>query len=857
MMCLVVIQFTMLLSCAGKEGPAGAAGEQGSQGSAGQDGDDGTSSLVRLSDVGPGAQCTGGGQRVDVGPDVNNNGTLDDDEVNQTAYVCNGVAGQTPGNAVVATKAEAAGANCATGGVRVDAGVDLNSNQALDPEEITSTTFVCNGQQGSTGTNGVDGLTTLLATATEPPGANCPVGGVGVRTGQDDNADGILQPAEVDSTSYICDTAPPVPQRCDQVTALVPGTVQGNTRGRQDHFSGCSLSFLNSSYVVGSGASDQVWSLRLEKRSRVALQASGFDIGLYLTSGADCATSFLVHDACVDREVQQPEYLERVLDPGQYWVVVDGYSDQTGATSGSYSLSLAIMDPCGEEEPMGRCDGPSVVSWCIVPPAGVATDATAYSTCLPHERCRTVQGVSTCLQDPAVPTCTPGAVFCANSGQLGQCQPNGTATLSNCPNGCEDRITGAACTVLTPTNTFTATMLYEYRPPTPELADWSAQGRSAPFQRATVQSFIWDGSSYILLDSAVTDDEGRFSVRVDARPRPEDVVAIYAAYTRPQVPDPVFAVAQPNVPDGLNAVASPGSGQVYYWTLSPFSNGSGRSWFISDQAGAGAIRVFDGMRVVFENSAQLYYRNITPKSLVVWLRFGSSWTCGECVWPVPTTAAGAFDTQMFINGNRSDAQYWADSVTFHEVGHWTMSSFGVSPGEGGPHFFGVPYYPGLGWSEGWATFVSADWRRDSRYVDKQNGTMFWIDVARRQHSSGAPWPPPQPQDGLLGRIYELEVTAMLYGLSQNPNITNNALYRALATPRAGAARRGYTRRTWDVDAQGNPINVVNTGIPAAVFPDFLDALVCTSMVPNIGPQVDAVTQPSTRYAYPSTNPICN
>ena len=43
------------------------------------------------------AQCAAGGLLVRIGPDTNENGTLDDDEVTQSTPVCNGVQGE-PGS---------------------------------------------------------------------------------------------------------------------------------------------------------------------------------------------------------------------------------------------------------------------------------------------------------------------------------------------------------------------------------------------------------------------------------------------------------------------------------------------------------------------------------------------------------------------------------------------------------------------------------------------------------------------------------------------------------------------------------------------------------------------------------------
>ncbi len=221
------------------------------------------------------------------------------------------------------------------------------------------------------------------------------------------------------------------------------------------------------------------------------------------------------------------------------------------------------------------------------------------------------------------------------------------------------------------------------------------------------------------------------------------------------------------------------------------------------------------------------------------------------------SGGGSFVVGAGVPASAIDESYWADSVTLHEAGHWVMAAFGASPGEGGPHFLGIPYFPGQGWSEGWATWVSSDWRSESRFIDKQDGTMFWVDIAARVHSWGGGWPRPVPEDGLLGRIYELEVASMLWRLGIDEEITPNQLYLALGSERARRALRGYTRHSWTLDEEsGEPVGVIDTGEPAVMLADFLDALVCNATPEDIAARVDAVTEPDTHYPYPSDAPIC-
>jgi hypothetical protein len=51
---------------------------------------------------------------------------------------------------LVKTTTEAAGVNCAVGGTKIEAGVDINSNNTLDASEVTNISYVCNGDVNNT-----------------------------------------------------------------------------------------------------------------------------------------------------------------------------------------------------------------------------------------------------------------------------------------------------------------------------------------------------------------------------------------------------------------------------------------------------------------------------------------------------------------------------------------------------------------------------------------------------------------------------------------------------------------------------------------------------------------------------------
>lgn len=87
--------------------------------------------------------CPYGGVLVETGIDENGNGVLDSTEVDESQKVCNGAPGSDGNISLVDISSEPAGANCTIGGLRIDAGLDLDNDGLLDNDEITATEYVC------------------------------------------------------------------------------------------------------------------------------------------------------------------------------------------------------------------------------------------------------------------------------------------------------------------------------------------------------------------------------------------------------------------------------------------------------------------------------------------------------------------------------------------------------------------------------------------------------------------------------------------------------------------------------------------------------------------------------------------
>ena len=84
----------------GPQGPSGPTGPTGPQGPAGDDGEDAIKTLINTSDEAAGDNCANGGVKIEVGEDSDGNGLLSTDEVDDTLtrYVCNGLNGNDSSN---------------------------------------------------------------------------------------------------------------------------------------------------------------------------------------------------------------------------------------------------------------------------------------------------------------------------------------------------------------------------------------------------------------------------------------------------------------------------------------------------------------------------------------------------------------------------------------------------------------------------------------------------------------------------------------------------------------------------------------------------------------------------------------
>ena len=175
-----LITIILFISCEGEDGPIGLQGN------------DGINSLINISDEISGSNCENGGLKIEAGLDNNSNGVLENNEVQNTKYVCNGNNGS---NSLTTVIIEPKGGNCENGGIKINSGIDNNDNGVLEETEIMSSAYVCNG---------IDGNSSLTKITNENSGLNCENGGLKIEYGLDLNNNGELNDNEVQYTTYTC-----------------------------------------------------------------------------------------------------------------------------------------------------------------------------------------------------------------------------------------------------------------------------------------------------------------------------------------------------------------------------------------------------------------------------------------------------------------------------------------------------------------------------------------------------------------------------------------------------------------------------------------------------------------------------
>jgi hypothetical protein len=151
---------TALRGAAGAQGPQGIQGIQGTAGTNGANGTNGQDGKTILN--GTQDPITGTGNNGDFYINTTTNKLFGPKTSGAWGSGVSlvgpqGTAGTNGKNTLVNTTTETAGANCASGGTKIEVGIDANSNGILDSSEVNSslTKYVCNGVSSSINSNAI------------------------------------------------------------------------------------------------------------------------------------------------------------------------------------------------------------------------------------------------------------------------------------------------------------------------------------------------------------------------------------------------------------------------------------------------------------------------------------------------------------------------------------------------------------------------------------------------------------------------------------------------------------------------------------------------------------------------------
>ncbi len=183
----------------------------------GPEGADGFSTLVAMASEPAGENCATGGVRIESGIDKNYDGFIDETEVSSTLFVCNGRDGEDPAPTLMDVLPVPLGSDCPAGGQRLLAGDDLDGDGELSAAETTVDVVLCQDEAHAA----------LLRLVPFAPGDPCEAGGLRVEIGLDLDDDGVLSDEEATSSSLICHGTVGLPECGDwsgSLLAYVDGT---------------------------------------------------------------------------------------------------------------------------------------------------------------------------------------------------------------------------------------------------------------------------------------------------------------------------------------------------------------------------------------------------------------------------------------------------------------------------------------------------------------------------------------------------------------------------------------------------------------------------------------------------------
>lgn len=357
-------------------------------------------SVLSLLSADASGTCVHGGYRLDVGLDngdgseTERDGTLGSGEIDSSAYLCNGDDGADGTNgtdgedgtsgsdgltSLVKTSSEGPGLNCTYGGTRIEIGLDDSDDGVLDAGEVDTTNFACDGQDGADGSSGQDGsdgangLTALVALSSEANGSNCTNGGTRIDVGLDDDGDQILDPGEIDSTSYVCDGADG-----QDGTDGAPGQDGNDGAPGQDGNDGAPGQDGNDGAPGqdgNDGTSGSNGLNALVKQTAISAEGTCSGAGIRIDSGLDTSKDNVLDPG----EIQATQYLCEGGGSGSAGLkVVDADGDVLGDALSSDATGVTVRTSTGHITVLGWDGAPVPLKYVDFTGAGCTGDVKIY-----------------------------------------------------------------------------------------------------------------------------------------------------------------------------------------------------------------------------------------------------------------------------------------------------------------------------------------------------------------------------------------------------------------------------------------------------------------------------------------------
>lgn len=247
----------------------------------------------------------------------------------------------------------------------------------------------------------------------------------------------------------------PPAQACSQARAISPGITQGDTSQRGDSF--------QSTCANSSPGPDEVFSLQVTSPSRLRARSSqnGFDGSLYMrTTCADFSSEIACNDDYMGTSASE---ISAMVQPGTYYLFVDGYSNGSG---GTHTLQVDLAPSAG---------------------GGAASDT-----------CRSAQ--------TAAPGVVSGDTFQAADDLAGSCGGQGNADVVyeiNLPDA-------STVTAQVSNAAFNPVMYFQSRCGT-------AGSEQACAQSNQISANLPRGRHYLVVDGRTPNDFGAFEIQLEIR----------------------------------------------------------------------------------------------------------------------------------------------------------------------------------------------------------------------------------------------------------------------------------------------------------------------------------------------------